>query len=184
MSEPKRTLPDGAESSTAPSVRTPERPMAFTWRELWRGAWTAWAVFLAILAVLMLGVLIVNPPSGTYGSLEFLVAFLFFGGAAVVSGLVTTVMAPVARLIGKALERVARPAVHVAVFAVLGALLGQVTVGASAWVFGGTPMAIAFGSPLSLIVSAVFALCTALGWVFTYRRALHPKVRASAALPE
>jgi magnesium-transporting ATPase (P-type) len=165
--------------ASAPSVRTPETPMAFTWRELWRGAWMAWAVFMTIVTATILLFLIVSPPEGMYASLEIFAAVVYFAGAAVVSAVVVTVTAPLVRVIGNALQRVASPAVHILVFAAFGAVVTQILIVASGLPFRDTPLMVQPGSLVAIILSLVVAASAALGWSFTYWRSRHPRPRKS-----
>jgi hypothetical protein len=153
--------------------------MAFTWRELWRGAWMAWAVFMAIVTVTILVYLIVSPPEGTYGSLEIFAAVVYFACAAVVSAVVVTVTAPLVRVIGNALQRVASPAVHILVFAAFGVVVTQILIVASGLLLREALFRAQPGSLIAIILSLVVALSTASGWSFTYWRSRHPRTRKS-----
>jgi hypothetical protein len=167
----------------ADAERRTDAPMAFTWREVWRGAWTACGLFVALVVVLLLAMLISDPPEGMYASLEVFAGLAYIVFAAVISAVATLVLAPVARLISIAMQQVRQPAAHVAVFGALGAALGQMFVVFLGVAYGGTPLAMPLWSPFSLLLSLGVALCTALGWVFTYRRSRHPKPRKSPLPP-
>jgi magnesium-transporting ATPase (P-type) len=179
VTEPNGTADARTAGSAAPSVRTPEKPMAFTWRELWRGAWMAWAVFMAIVTVTILLFLIVSPPEGMYGSFEYFIAALAFVCAAVVSAVVVTATAPLVRVIGNALQRVASPAVHILVFAAFGVVVAQVVIAVSGLLLREALFRAQPGSLIAIILSLVVALSTASGWSFTYWRSRHPRPRKS-----
>ncbi|MCC4907219.1 hypothetical protein [Microbacterium sp. cx-59] len=167
-------LPSG---TATPVDNAPQPLMAFTWRDVWRGAWAAWGVFMLIVVGLLVAVTIVNPPSGTYASLEMLAFVFYIVGSAIVSAIVTVIMAPIARAIEQRLRYVASPGIHVAAFAALGAIVGVgFVVAVLAWsaqsgVFTGLENPVA-----AFVAVAIVAFSTSAGWAYGYGRARRARV--------
>lgn len=113
-------------------VRTPELPMAFTWEEFRGGAVRAWWMFqwvypLSYPAI----VLIMATASGSFDTLAYQLMWSLYGVVIAflwtfVCSLVAVVFigAPLAWLLGRALWRVRARAVHLALFALLGVVIG------------------------------------------------------------
>lgn len=145
--------------------RTPERPMAFTPGDLWRGAWRAWCVFMVILLVVIAAFALRDA--------EVWLTIVMLGYTAVIGGLIALavmlVFVPVASLLGRALVRVRFVTVHVFVFAVLGASVGLVVVVLS--IALGFDAESLFASGVAWAVIGVCAISVVAGWSHAARRA-------------
>lgn len=163
------------------TVPAADRPMTYTWHEVWRGAWMAWALFVVLVHAAYFVIEAVEPPKGAFAAWAVFEAVVHLTAAVVVSAVVTVAMAPVARVIGRALRRVPNLAIHIAVFAALGAALGQLSVVLLNGAYGDTIFRRPQWSPFSVILPAGVALCAALGWAFTYWRSRRSKPRRPAS---
>lgn len=158
-------------------VRTAERPMAFTRAELWRGARNTWYVFMVLMnlgLVLMMVFAALFFGNGIF-ELPILLAFtlgyaIVFGGG--ISLIVMIAGAPIAGLVGKALQRESRILVHLLVYAALGLLIAVLAVIAVALLFGATAIQYLGQNPIILIVAGSATAAVPLGWWMTTRRAL------------
>lgn len=113
-------------------VRTTELPMDFTWEEFRGGAVRAWWTFqwaypLSYPAI----VLIMGIASGSFDTVAYQLMWSLYGVViaflwTLVCSLVTVVFigAPLAWLLGKTLRRVRAKAAHLALFALLGVVIG------------------------------------------------------------
>ncbi|WEK59897.1 MAG: hypothetical protein P0Y60_11100 [Candidatus Microbacterium colombiense] len=104
--------------------------MRFTRRDFWRGAWTAWLIFMAFLVVYLIamGLMQSGPPWGdAYTSV---VVFLVYGIplGAVVSILVMLAGSPLAWVLGRLLANTHRVTLHVLAYAGLGAGAGTAVI--------------------------------------------------------
>ncbi|UJP10955.1 hypothetical protein L2X99_04940 [Microbacterium sp. KUDC0406] len=161
-------------------TRTPERPMAFTFREFLRGMWAAWGLFLVILLVCLIVLPIVL--GGGAGVVVFVVYGMMYGGA--ISVVTMAVFSPAAWVLGWCLRRVRARSAHLVAFAMLGTVIGLIV---------GVVLAGGSAGPSSTAVSLAFAgasaIAVALGWRFTTNRALAeddpgPKVGMDAAFDD
>ncbi|MFJ2552747.1 hypothetical protein [Microbacterium sp. NPDC087591] len=143
---------------------TPETRMRFTRREFWRGAWSAWAIFMIILTsgLVATGIIQSGYPWGDALSsvLLFLVYGIPFGG--LVSLLVMLAGSPLAWGLGRLLAATDHIVVHLLAFAGLGAGIGAAVVGTG--IIGQPP------APYVAVVSIACALAVAGGWYGTFRR--------------
>lgn len=145
--------------------RTPERPMAFGPGDLWRGAGTAWCVFMAILLVVMAALTLFT------GDVGAAVVVIIYAG--LVGGVVALVMmlvfTPIAWLLGRALVRVRSVAVHILVFTVLGAGVGlAVLLLFIAW---GAEAESVFTSGWAWALIGASVISVVAGWTHAARRA-------------
>lgn len=142
----------------ASSPRTNARPMAFTGAEFLRGVLAAW---LWAMALPSLAWFVIFFPAGFIGA--------FF--VIPIATACTVMFAPLAWLLGTALRGVSRRAVHAALFATFGALVGAVaTVLYAMWTSGDLSM---LDTPVFVGVNALCgAAAVALGWRHAMRRAL------------
>lgn len=145
--------------------RTPERPMAFAPEDLWRGAWTAWCVFMVILLVVMASL------GGTTGDFGMTAVILLYAGliGGVVALVTMLVFAPVAWLLGRALVRVRFIAVHIVAFAGLGATVGLAVL--LIWIAIGADAFSMFASGWAWAVIGASAVSVVAGWARAARRA-------------
>lgn len=138
--------------------------MRFTRREFWRGAWSAWLLFMIVLTgvLVVTGILQSGPPWGSaFSSVSlFLLYGIPLGG--VVSILVMLAGSPLAWGLGRLLARTDHAAAHLLAFAGLGAAIGAAV---AATAILGQPSA-----PHFVVVSAACALSVAGGWYWTFWR--------------
>lgn len=189
--------------ATVSSPRTPEKPMAFTRRELACGALSSWLSFLILLSLAFLipAVVMLFAPESTGGIpgsdvdadwsarigavvvwLCYLIPVLIVGGT--VSALVTLAAAPLAGLIGRSLIRVRTRWIHACAYFALGAVVGAlVGVIGSAWALGPSHMS---GDTTALLVIAVgtTAASATAGWTITALRALHDDAAVAELWPD
>lgn len=176
------------------SPRTPQRPMAFTRKELARGGVWTWLVFLALVALVIVvpelastfaagwagiwsgddaGAILSSRIVGLFAGLPVLLIVLVVCG--MLSGLVALVVTPLAGLVGRGLARVRHRAIDVCAQLALGAVVGAVValgIGAqSGW----------WSPPLVVIASSATAVAAASGWWLTSHKALRDDVRTTAA---
>lgn len=145
--------------------RTPERPMAFTPEDFWRGAGTAWCVFMVILLVVVTALI---APAGDIGMVAVALGYAGLIGG-VVALVLMLVFAPVACLLARALERVRHMAVHVVVFAVLGATVGLVVL--LIYIAIGAESSSVFTSGWAWAVMGASTVSVVAGWAHAARRA-------------
>lgn len=145
--------------------RTPERPMAFGPGDLWRGAWTAWCVFMVMLLVVMTALTL---PSGDIGLTAVVLLYAVLIGG-VVALLVMLVFTPVAWLLGRALVRVRVVAVHVLAFTALGAVVGLAVL--LLFIVFGADAESVFASESGWAVMGGSAVSVVAGWAHAARRA-------------
>ncbi|MCK2036893.1 hypothetical protein KZC51_12195 [Microbacterium sp. SSW1-49] len=142
---------------------TPETRMRFTRREFWRGAWSAWAIFMIILtgALIAIGIIQSGYPWGSAFSsvLLYLLYGIPIGGAT--SLLVMLVGSPLAWGLARLLAATDHLVVHLLAFAGLGAGIGAAVVGTG--IIGQPP------APYVAVVSVACALSVAGGWYGTFR---------------
>ncbi|MDQ0612759.1 hypothetical protein QF046_000400 [Microbacterium sp. W4I4] len=150
--------------------RTPERPMAFAPEDLWRGAWTAWCVFMVIL--LSAGAVL------TLRTGDIAAAGVFAIYAGLIGGVVALVMmlvfAPVAWLLGRALVRVRFIAVHIVAFAALGAAVGLAVL--LIYIAMGADASSMLTSGWAWAVMGASAVSVVAGWARAARRARRSEV--------
>ncbi|GAA4482545.1 hypothetical protein [Microbacterium panaciterrae] len=183
----------------APSLRTAEEPMTFRRSELIRGGFWTWVTFVALMeALLAVGVVIgASTAAGPHGSSAaqdggafgaawqssislglygmFLAALI--GGT--VSGLVALVATPLAGVLGRRLRHVRATAIHVAAYAILGAVVGTAISLAIGSLSSGTASALLAG-----IAAPLTAVAAATGWWITAHQALREDARVAAAWPD
>lgn len=161
----------------SPFDRTPERPMTFTGPEFWRGARTAWGVFVVILVVGMFVTTLAAGEQPGWGQplpLALLSAgyALVLGG--VVSGAVMLITSPLARLLGRALAGVRHAWVHLLAFAALGGAIGLAVVFVQYLQTNPTGLGI-FSSSWTWVVVGVCSVSVAAGWAHAAFRALRTR---------
>ncbi|MCR2814606.1 hypothetical protein [Microbacterium jiangjiandongii] len=141
--------------------RTDLLPMAFTTAEFVRGAMAAWIGFIAF---------------ATCGYALVLQAFVVVAAVFYLPWSVGALIvgAPAAYLLGWSLRRIRPMIVHVLAFGALGAGIGLVATALFLLVRGDGD-----GGALYYLVNvALSAVCVPLGWYWTARRALRPRVGA------
>ncbi|GAA3903079.1 hypothetical protein [Microbacterium invictum] len=147
-----------------PLPRTAAEPMAFTQTEFLRGALSAWLWFL-LLDISVYGIIFF--PMGAAVAAMFAVPW---------SAAAVAVFAFPAWLLGRALRRRARVAVHVAAFAALGVVVGVITTATYLVVATGRlEIDSFFGSPLWVVNVAASAFAMVLGWRRGARAVLRPR---------
>jgi len=138
--------------------------MRFTRREFWRGAWSAWAIFLILLtgALIATGIMPSGYPWGdAFSSVVLLLLYgIPFGGT--VSLIVMLAGSPLAWGLGRLLAATDHIVAHVLAFAGLGAGIGAVVVGTT--ILGRPPV------EFVAVVIAACALSVAGGWYWTFWR--------------
>ena len=157
--------------------RTPERPMAFAPAEFWRGALTAWGVFVLILVV---GIFLTTVAAGEqpgWGQ-PLPLALLSSGYALVlgglVSGAVVLIISPLARLLGRALAGVRNVWIHLVAFAVLGGAIGLAVVFVQYLQTNRTGLGM-FSNSWTWVVVGVCSVSVAAGWAHAAFRALRTR---------
>ena len=160
------------------TVRTPDRPMVFTGRELRYGAWVAWLTFVALLLLTLtltavISDLVIRPQPGWGSATRFLVVALpvaaVFGGA--VSALVALTLLPVVAALARRLERVIDRRVHVALYAVFGAVLGLAACTVSRLASDMPPGSIGGDGAVFAVAAGICAASVVFGWWRAVRRA-------------
>jgi hypothetical protein len=163
-------------------VRTSELPMAFTFAEFARGAVRAWVAFQLVFPLSYPAIILVEALTApaadpgqavsdtwaqalAWGLLGIVMTFVFALPWSL--GALVLVGAPAAWLLGIALQRVRSFPVHLALFAILGLVVGAVT----AWLASST-MSTGAGIPYVAIGALVTAASVAYGWWRTASRAL------------
>ncbi|GGM51203.1 hypothetical protein [Microbacterium saperdae] len=152
------------------AARTPqgslavENRMRFTRREFWRGAWSAWLLFMIALTgtLVVTGVLQSGPPWGNVFS--SIVVFLLYGipiGGAV-SLLVMLAGSPLAWGLGRLLVATDHVVAHLLAFAGLGAAIGAAVTASG--IIGQPP------APFVAVVIVTCAISVAGGWYRTFWR--------------
>lgn len=163
-----------------PSIRTDERPMAFTGEELGAGALRTWILFCALVACGILAAMLWNLPGSTIGSWSE-ITFQMISAVAIGSGVVALVallLLPVGLMltwpIASLLRRVRRLRVHIAVYTLLGGAIGGIYLAVSRAVeaIGAVPSY----TILLLTPAVAITVATPLGWWLTARRALRKDV--------
>ena len=177
--------------SSRPSPRTPQQPMAFVWREFWRGAVATWITFNALFLVVTTVVLTIMLRSlQGFFSILILVAWFQLLVVVAVSALATIVGSAAAFVLGRLLRRVAGIRAHLGAFAGLGLVVGGLVIAIVAvWPAIETEE---FGTLLSHITEpyialpllAVSAISVAYGWYWTASRALLDDPAPQAAIAE
>ncbi|VXC17355.1 conserved membrane hypothetical protein [Microbacterium sp. 8M] len=177
--------------------------MAFTRRELARGALSTWLSFLSLLSLAFLipAVVLLFAPGSTGGIsgsdvgadwsvriggfvvwLCYLIPALIVGGA--VSALVTLAAAPLAGLIGRSLVRVRTRWIHACAYFALGGVVGAlVGLVGNAWALGPSHMSGDATILLVIAAGATGASATA-GWTITARRALRDDAAVAELWPD
>lgn len=143
---------------------TVENRMHFTRREFWRGAWSAWLLFMIALMGLLVvtGILQSGPPWGS--AFSSVVVFLLYGIpiGGVVSLLVMLAGSPLAWGLGRLLAATDHVVAHLLAFAGLGAAIGAAVTATG--IVGYPP------TPFVAVVIAACALSVAGGWYGTFWR--------------
>lgn len=159
--------------------RTKTAPMAFTRREFWRGVRASWCIFMIELTAVLIGMGIVQSglPWGPPLSMVtlYLVVGLPVGGA--VSAVVAALSSPLAWYLGRRLATTRTIAVHLAAFALLGALIGTVLIGTIALLSGAAATRYVFGWPFSGVVVGVCVAAVVGGWAWTAWRSHRESTR-------
>ena len=144
-----------------------------------RWTWATWIVFCAVMApsaIILLGpasdvlpwLAEILPMSGrTHLWLRSLSKVIFLG--VVVALIIAWLLSPVAWLLSKAFERIAAPGWHVAIYAVLGGLLGLVVFGSLTSVLGVEADASQLRT-LGWVFAVITGLSTTVGWIWAYRK--------------
>lgn len=165
------------------SIRTPERPMAFTSGEFWGGAWRAWGLFMALL---LGGMTVLSLATGAGALLVLIIMYAgMIGGG--ISLLAMLVFSPIAWVIARCMRGVATRWVHASVFTVFGATVGGITCSAfsatAPWFTAGYPP-----NPWAWAMMAISAAAVGIGWWRASQHALHrddfePRGTAPGASP-
>jgi len=163
------------------SVMTSEPPTTvatpFTWRDVARHTWWTWAAFIAVAVVV--AVVISLPVSDAFfqpGDRILIGGVLLVGGA-LVSLIAVWLCAPLAWLLGRALERVAHPLVHVLAFGAAGAAVFAI---ATLFDRGDPPLLgpVSFDNPNTMVLLPASALACAFGRWMVFRA--HARARGAA----
>jgi hypothetical protein len=143
---------------------TVENRMRFTRREFWRGAWSAWLLFMIALTGILVvtGILQSGPPWGS--AFSSVVVFLLYGIpiGGVVSLLVMLAGSPLAWGLGRLLAVADHIVAHLLAFAGLGAAIGAAVTATG--IIGYPP------TPFIAVVIAACALSVTGGWYWTFWR--------------
>ena len=155
------------------SPRSAERPMAFTYGELARGALIAWGAFVVLLLIAFFVPTLMIPGAltGQYVLSSLLVmtsVIIIYGG--LFSFVAMLVGSPLAWLIARTLTRVRAIPVHVAIFFLLGAVIGVLAILVLGLVFPNSVDGIQW--PISALIIVPAALAVPFGWWRSARRAL------------
>ena len=151
--------------------------MYYEARDVYRWATVTGTVLFALialcLALAMTGVVDVSPVESTpatdsAGPLGPLSEYAVGGGSAILSLIAVAVFAPLAWVLGRALQSVTSPAAHGWAFAGLGALLGALPMVILS-IVGGGGLSILL-TPVAWGIILVIAGASAIGWTFAYRR--------------
>lgn len=173
---------------SAVSPRTPEKPMAFTNDELLRGGCRAWCAFLVVLLVGMaFWNIALDVADDGKASPRVLTALVVTGICALLAGGGTSlVLLPfgvaLALPIGRALERVRAPWVHLLVYSILGVAIGAAYVA----LLRGDHFFTPFSGPwdaLVLVPAVDVLIAVPFGWWQTARLALRADLVRSAPAP-
>ncbi|WP_292768856.1 hypothetical protein [Microbacterium sp. UBA3486] len=165
--------------SSRPSPRTAEQPMAFSWREFWRGAVATWITFNVLFLLVTTLVLTIMSRSlqGVF-SILIMVAWFQLLFVVAVSALATVIGGAAAFGLGRLLRTTAGMRRHLVAFAGLGLIIGAVVIAVvGTWSSSDTGE---FGFLLTdmtepyiaLPLLGVSALSVAYGWHWTASRAL------------
>ena len=151
------------EDRPVPSPRTVEEPMAFTRDELIGGALRTWSLFVALFVCFA-----VVPFVGTsWDSIWFV---LFIGGyagvvSAVIAAFAAVVLTPLIWIVGRALRREHRLAVHLVVYILIGGVVAAIAAAMAELIGGGYP-------GLAVLAGVIALIAVPLGWWLTARTAL------------
>ncbi|MGD2202261.1 hypothetical protein [Microbacterium maritypicum] len=177
--------------TSRPSPRTAQQPMAFLWREFWRGAVATWITFNALFLLVTTIVLTIISHSlqGVF-SILVLVAWFQLVFVVSVSALATVVGGAAAFGLGRLLRTVAGIRRHLVAFAGLGLVVGGLAIAIiGVWPASETEE---FGTLLSDITEpyialpllCVSAISVAYGWYWTASRALLDDPAPQTAIAE
>ncbi|TQJ32138.1 hypothetical protein [Microbacterium sp. SLBN-146] len=174
------------------SIRTDAEPMAFTADETWAGGFWSWLTFVGLMLVALLVSLAVpiatSPTPGALLAESFGWWVLILGFALVLGGGISLIVMfcclPIVALIARALRRVDRIPVHIAVYALLGASIGVVAVLVATLVRDGTGRAyIVEESPVPFLTVVICAVSPVVGWWRASRAARRERAsRASSTV--
>lgn len=162
-------------------VRTPQRPMAFTRREFWRGVRATWvsAMILLVIFLTISALLSWTPSWGSLLGQVFMVLMYGVPVGAIVTAIVALAASPLAWALGRQLARTARIAVHVASFAALGALVGMLVYVAYLAIMN-VRVVPEFASPTLWVLSAGCSLAVCSGWSWTVRKSIREQEPATS----
>lgn len=150
-------------SEPSTTVTTP-----FGWRDVARHTWWTWAAFVSVAVVVAV---IVSLPVGDAffapGDRIFIGGVLLVGGA-LVSLIAVWLCAPLAWLLGRALERVSHPLVHVLAFGAAGAAVFAI---ATLFDRGEPPLLgpLSLDNPNTMVLLPASALACAFGRWMAFR---------------
>lgn len=151
--------------------RSKSEPMSFTRAEFRRGAVAAWCAFMILLSVVLIVVAIQQSGLPWGPPLATITLYLMFGlpVGGVIAAVITVVASPAAWVIGRALRRTRRVAVHLVAYVAFGAALGGTTLLLSVLIASGD-LHYALTSPIAWLTPLMCALAVAGGWTWALRR--------------
>ncbi|WP_194419634.1 hypothetical protein [Microbacterium abyssi] len=154
-------------------------PMAFVRQQLWRGAISAWIVFLALM---LTGVAVVTisasmATQSAVASLPMLLVITLLAAAlvgGVISLVITLIGVPVAGAISRLLQNEPRVYVHVVVYTALGAVVCVIVALIAGAVVQVSPLGL-LTTPLGFVIAAACVAAPPIGWWHAYRSSLRPR---------
>lgn len=161
-------MPTPREDQPAPSPRTAEEPLAFTRDELLSGALLTWLLFLALVAIGILGWALTISSGHDLGTA--LVGGVIYGAVVVLIGGAIAAFAiafcvPLVWGLGRMLRRQGRVWIHLLVYTGLGIGAGALALWCSTALLEGF-------SAVAVVPAIAILLAVPLGWWWTAHRAL------------
>lgn len=155
-------------AAAADRVRSASEPMAFTRDEFWRGAWSAWAIFVALMLSSVLISVAITSPALLLSPMWILIllgATALYGGGIGLAALIAG--SPIAWAMGRMLRREPRLRIHAATYVGLGILMGALAFAVLRLLWG--PSGLGDSSVSLIVLSAIAA--PPLGWWRSVRTA-------------